>query len=102
MSEISIGGKPGALLLGPLVVAPEYTDQGYGRALVTEALAAARAAGLVLVVLVGDEPYYGRFGFKPVAPGTITFPGPVNPKRILALELADGALARFSGLISAP
>ncbi|HML44015.1 MAG: N-acetyltransferase [Hyphomicrobium zavarzinii] len=100
MSEISIGGKKGAILLGPLVVAPEYAGQGYGRALVTEVIEAAKAAGLKLMVLVGDEPYYGRFGFKPVAPGTITFPGPVNPQRILALELESGALASFSGQIS--
>lgn len=101
MSEVAVGGRGGAALLGPLVVAPEYAGQGYGRALIKEALEAARAAGVKLVVLVGDEPYYGRFGFKPVAPGTITFPGPVNPARILAAELAPGALALFRGPISA-
>ncbi|MGE0023021.1 MAG: GNAT family N-acetyltransferase [Hyphomicrobium sp.] len=101
MSEIAIGGEAGAALLGPLVVAPEHADQGYGRALVKDAIEAARAAGVRLVVLVGDEPYYGRFGFKPVPPGTITFPGPVNPARILAAELAPGALAEYAGVISA-
>jgi predicted N-acetyltransferase YhbS len=100
MSEIAIGGTPGAALLGPIVVAPEHAAQGYGRALVSETLAAAREAGLRLVVLVGDEPYYGRFGFKPVAPGSITFPGPVNPTRILAAELVPGALADYRGLVS--
>jgi predicted N-acetyltransferase YhbS len=100
MSEITIGGKPGAALLGPIVVAPEHAGQGYGRVLIKEAMDAARTAGIRLVVLVGDEPYYGRFGFKPVAPGAITFPGPVNPIRILAVELADGALAEFHGQIS--
>lgn len=100
MSEIAIGGKGGAALLGPLVVAPEYAGQGHGRALVKEAVEAARAAGLKLVVLVGDEPYYARLGFKRVAPDTITFPGPVDPNRILAAELQDGALAEFRGQIS--
>lgn len=100
MSEIRIGGVAGAALLGPLVVAPELAGQGYGRALVEDALAAAREAGVRFVVLVGDEPYYGRFGFQPVAPGTITFPGPVNPSRILGAELTPGALADFRGLIS--
>lgn len=100
MSEISIGGRTGAALLGPLVVAPEHANQGYGRKLVGEALAALSDAGARLVVLVGDEPYYGRFGFKPVELGTITFPGPVNPARILAVELAPGALADYSGLIA--
>jgi predicted N-acetyltransferase YhbS len=101
MSEIVIGGTPGAVLLGPLVVAPEYAGQGYGRALVKEAMDATREAGVKLVVLVGDEPYYGRFGFRPVAPGLITFPGPVNPARILAAELESGCLSTFHGLISA-
>lgn len=100
MSEIVIGSTPGALLLGPLVVAPAYAGQGYGRGLVTEALEAARASGIRLVVLVGDEPYYGRFGFRPVKPGTITFPGPVNPARILAAELVPGTLADYRGMIS--
>ena len=51
-------------------------------------------------MLVGDEPYYGRFGFKPVPRGAITFPGPVDSARILAAELEDGALAGFHGLIA--
>ena len=100
MSEIAIGGEPGALLLGPLVVAPEYGGRGYGHGLMREAIAAARADGLKLIVLIGDEPYYGRLGFRPVPPGTMTFPGPVDPRRILALELEDGALADYSGPIS--
>jgi predicted N-acetyltransferase YhbS len=100
MSEISIGGSKGAALLGPLVVAPEYAGQGYGRALVQEAIDEARDAGLKLVVLVGDESYYGRFGFQKVMPGNITFPGPANPARILAAELESGALAVFRGVIS--
>lgn len=100
MSEIAIGGRKGAALLGPLVVAPEYAGQGYGRALVRQAIDAARAAGVRLIVLVGDEPYYGRFGFKPVPPGAITLPGPVNPARILAAELVEGALADYRGQVS--
>jgi predicted N-acetyltransferase YhbS len=100
MSEITIGGKQGAALLGPIVVAPDHAGQGYGTTLITEALDAARAAGLKLVVLIGDEPYYGRFGFKRVAPGAITLPGPVNPARILAAELENGALQAFTGLVS--
>lgn len=100
MSEIKIGGKAGALLLGPVVVAPEYANQGFGRKLIRETLDAARAAGVKLVVLIGDEPYYGRLGFRPVPMGAITFPGPVDPGRILAIELEDGALTSFSGAVS--
>jgi len=50
---------------------------------------------------VGDMPYYGRFGFVPIPPGQITLPGPVDPKRLLALELQPGALAGASGLVTA-
>lgn len=101
MTDISIGGTSGASLLGPLAVDPEFRGQGYGRQLVAEALSEAKAAGIKLVVLVGDVPYYGRFGFAPVPPEQITFPGPVNPARILAAELADGALANYRGVVTA-
>lgn len=101
LSEVAIGGNPGALLLGPLAVDPEFKDQGYGRRLIGETIAAARAAGKDLIVLVGDEPYYGRFGFTRVPPGQITLPGPVNPMRLLANELTDGALANARGIVSA-
>jgi predicted N-acetyltransferase YhbS len=101
MTDVTIGGRGGALLLGPLVVAPEVAGKGFGRSLVTDSLEAARASGIRLVVLVGDEPYYGRFGFKPVPPGAITLPGPVNPLRLLAVELVPGALPDYRGLVTA-
>jgi predicted N-acetyltransferase YhbS len=100
-SPIRIGGKGGALLLGPLAVDPAFANQGHGRGLVGEAMEAARAAGIQLVVLVGDEPYYARLGFKRVPPGQITLPGPVNPNRLLAAELSPGALAGYAGRVSA-
>ncbi len=101
MTEVAIGGVEGAVLLGPLAVNPEYRGQGYGRQLVAEALAEAKALGLSLVVLVGDVPYYGRFGFAPVPPGQIALPGPVNPARLLAVELQNGALKRYCGAVTA-
>ena len=101
ITQTTIGGVAGAALLGPVAVDPQFKGQGYGRKLVAEALDDMKAAGVRLVILVGDETYYGRFGFKPVAPGTITFPGPVNPQRILAAELADGMLANYRGVIAA-
>ncbi len=100
-TEISIGGQGGALLLGPLAVDPDYSGKGFGRQLIAEGLADARARGQRLVVLVGDLPYYGRFGFKPVPPGQIVFPGPVNPARILVAELVEGAAAGYRGAIAA-
>lgn len=101
MTEARIGTTGGALLLGPLAVDPDFVNQGLGRRLVGEAIEAARAGGVRLVLLVGDMPYYGRFGFQPVPRGQIVFPGPVDPARILALELAPGALADYRGLVAA-
>jgi predicted N-acetyltransferase YhbS len=100
-TPISIGRVGGALLLGPLAVDPDLAGQGFGRRLIAEAMDAAKADGVKLVVLVGDEPYYGRFGFHPVAPGQITLPGPVDPRRLLAAELQAGALPAFNGVIAA-
>lgn len=96
-NEVAIGGTGRALLLGPLAVDPEFAGQGFGRKLIGEALEAAKADGVRLVVLVGDEPYYGRFGFRPVPPGHITLPGPIDARRLLAAELEPGALASYRG-----
>ena len=96
-TPILIGGKGGALLLGPLAVEPDFANQGHGRGLVATALGAARTAGIALVVLVGDEPYYARLGFARVPHGQITLPGPVDADRLLAVELAEGSLADYSG-----
>lgn len=101
MTAIDIGGTPGALLLGPLAVEPDHVNKGHGRALVNAAISAAREQGLELVVLVGNATYYGRFGFAPVPAGQITFPGPVDPARILAFELVPGSMEKFRGLIRA-
>jgi predicted N-acetyltransferase YhbS len=95
------GGKDGALLLGPLAVDPAFANRGHGRGLVREAMDAARADGLALVVLVGDEPYYARLGFTRVPPGQITLPGPVDPTRLLAAELTPGSLAEYRGVVAA-
>jgi predicted N-acetyltransferase YhbS len=100
-TPISIGRVGGALLLGPLAVDPDVSGQGFGKRLIAEAMEAATADGVKLVVLVGDEPYYRRFGFHPVPPGQITLPGPVDPRRLLAAELQAGAFPAFNGVIAA-
>ena len=101
MTAVTIGGNPGAVLLGPLAVEPELAGRGFGRRLIAESLAASKDGGQRLVVLVGDEPYYGRFGFFRVPPGHIRLPGPVDPARVLAAELVPQALGEFAGLIAA-
>ena len=90
-------GVATALLLGPLAVAPHFKKIGIGRRLVRLALDAASQSGAELVVLVGDEPYYGPLGFEKIPRGQITLPRPVDPDRLLAHEIAPGAIARFAG-----
>jgi len=98
LSPIRIGETP-ALLLGPLTVEPPFRGHGIGKALVERALEAAKISGYRLVVLVGDVPYYGRFGFKPIPKRQATMPGPVDPARLLVAELAEGAFDGVSGPI---
>jgi len=98
LSRILIGKTP-ALLLGPLTVEPPFRNHGIGQALIEHALAAAKAAGHRLVVLVGDMPYYGRFGFKPIPKRRAVMPGPVDPARLLVAELTEGSFEGVSGLI---
>lgn len=93
-------GEGLALMLGPLAVEPAFEGRGIGAALMLRSLDAARARGHTLVLLVGDEPYYRRFGFKRVPPGHLQLPGPVNPDRFLAAELVEGALSRLRGNVS--
>src|SRR5215467_9020338 len=71
-------GETKALLLGPLTVEPAFRERGVGYALIERALAGAKAKGHRLVVLVGDEPYYGKSGFKRIPKGRATMPGPVD------------------------
>jgi predicted N-acetyltransferase YhbS len=95
---ICIGDTP-ALLLGPLTVKQPFRGRGVGRALLERALADDRAKGHRLVVLVGDEAYYSRAGFKMIPKGRATMPGPVDLRRLLVAELADGAFEGVSGPI---
>src|SRR6266545_1736161 len=86
LTRIRIGETP-ALLLGPLTVEPPFRDRGIGLALIERALEQARSRGHRLVVLVGDEPYYSRAGFKLIPHGRAAMPGPVDPERLLVAEL---------------
>jgi predicted N-acetyltransferase YhbS len=98
LSAVRIGATP-ALLLGPLTVEPPFRERGIGKALLERALDEAKSKGHRLVVLVGDEPYYGSVGFKRIPKGVATMPGPVDPARLLVAELVDGAFADVSGPI---
>jgi predicted N-acetyltransferase YhbS len=90
-----------ALLLGPLAVHPLRQNIGIGRFLMNETLAKAKHSGHKLVLLVGDAPYYARVGFAQVPEGQLLLPGPTDPKRLLFVELAKGALTDARGLVVA-
>lgn len=93
---VMIGARR-ALMLGPLAVETDQRGRGIGVALMERGIAEARAKGHEAVILIGDEPYYARVGFSRVPPGSIRFPGPVDPSRILGLALTAGAAFDFSG-----
>lgn len=98
LSPVRIGETP-ALLLGPLTIEPPFRDRGIGLALMQRALADAKAHGHCLVILVGDEPYYARVGFKRVPRGRVSMPGPVDPARLLVAELTEGAFEGVKGAV---
>jgi predicted N-acetyltransferase YhbS len=98
LTPIRIGGTR-ALLLGPLTVEPAFRERGIGQGLIVHALKAAAAKGERLVLLVGDEPYYGKAGFKRIPAGRLVMPGPVDPDRVLIAELLPGAFDGVSGRV---
>jgi predicted N-acetyltransferase YhbS len=96
--HVSAGGVP-ALVLGPLAVDPACRGLGIGGALVDRALTLAKARCHGAVVLLGDAPYYARFGFSGHKTGELTLPGPFERDRLLGIELRDGALDGAWGMI---
>jgi predicted N-acetyltransferase YhbS len=98
--HVSAGGVP-ALMLGPLAVEESSRHLGLGAALMDHALAAAKARGHRAVILLGDAPYYARFGFSGARTGELSLPGPFERDRLLGLEFCEGALDGAWGMISA-
>jgi predicted N-acetyltransferase YhbS len=98
--SILAGGEP-ALLLGPLAVARNQEGLGLGSRLMRHALSEATRRGHKAVILVGDAPYYARFGFTRDLTENLVLPGPVDNDRFLGLELEDGALDNAFGLVIA-
>ncbi len=92
------GGGQDVLLLGPVAVHPTRQGEGLGGLLIHESLAEARRLGWERVMLVGDAPYYGRFGFRRLE--AVEMPPPTNPDRVLGLELKRGAWAGVVGQVS--
>ena len=90
-----------ALLLGPLAVEPALRGAGVGSALVRHAVAEAKRLGHRAILLVGDEPYYQRFGFSAEKTARLAMPGPYERHRFLAVELVEGALDGAAGTLKA-
>lgn len=98
--HVDAGGVP-ALMLGPIAVDSDHQSRGLGGALIRHGLSRALEIGHKAVILVGDAPYYNRFGFERHHAERLVLPGPVDPARFLGLELAAGAFGKASGLVRA-
>jgi predicted N-acetyltransferase YhbS len=98
--NVEAGGRA-ALLLGPLAVARSHRSLGIGSRLMREALWRAAVMGHKAVLLVGDAPYYARFGFDAALTRKLDLPGPVDRARFLAFEIEAGALDGAEGMVVA-
>jgi predicted N-acetyltransferase YhbS len=98
--HVRAGGQA-ALMLGPLAVDPTCRELGIGAALMKHTLAAAKARGHGAMILLGDAPYYARFGFSAAKTGELSLPGPFERDRLLGLELCEGGLDGAWGMIQA-
>jgi predicted N-acetyltransferase YhbS len=96
--HVMAGGKD-ALVLGPLAVEPGLQSSGIGAALMRHAIAEALRLGHQAIVLLGDGPYYTRFGFTADKARDLALPGPFERDRLLGLELVEGALDSAWGMI---
>ena len=92
---VRVGEAP-ALLLGPIAVHPTRQGEGLGALLVEESLS--RADGWSRVMLIGDAPYYGRFGFTKLL--GVDMPPPTNPERILGRDITPGGWSGVSGRVT--
>lgn len=99
--HVDLGTAGAGLMLGPIAVDAEARSLGLGAALMTVAIERARRLGHGAIMLVGDEPYYRRFGFSADLTRGLDLPGPVERTRFLALELVPAALATAEGLVVA-
>lgn len=99
--HVTAGPARPALMLGPLAVHPWFRDRGLGKALMVTAIGEATRLGHGAILLVGDAPYYARFGFEAALTEGLWLPGSFERSRFLGLELKQGALKDARGLVSA-
>ena len=94
---VCVGGHD-AMLLGPIAVHPTRQGEGLGGFLMRSSLEVARDRGCPRVMLVGDAPYYGRFGFRRL--NGVEMPPPTNPERVLGLGFAPDAWDGVAGKVT--
>ena len=94
---VLVGGAE-ALLLGPVAVHPTHQGEGLGAFLIQEGIEAGRDRGWTRVMLVGDAPYYARYGFARL--DGVEMPPPTNPERVLGLALREGAWRGIRGAVT--
>jgi predicted N-acetyltransferase YhbS len=99
--HVEAGARRPALLLGPLAVDPTIQGLGLGSILMRAALRRADILGHGAVLLMGDAPYYARFGFSAERAEGLFMPGPFERERFLGLELHRDALAGARGILRA-
>ncbi len=90
-------GQTKALLLGPVAVHPTRQGEGLGGLLIRKSMAIASDLGWSRVILVGDAPYYSRFGFSKLT--GVDMPPPTNPDRILGYAVETGVWENISGKV---
>ncbi len=96
---VMLGNNVQALMLGPIAIDAAHRSEGLGGKMIRHSLAAAKALGHRIVILVGDAPYYVRFGFQRDLVAGLSLPGPVDPTRFQGLELVEGALTGVTGMV---
>lgn len=96
---VLLAGSVPALMLGPIAIDPAHRSSGLGSQMIRHSLAQAAALGHKVVILVGDAPYYVRFGFNHACVQGLSLPGPVDLARFQGLELVEGALAGVTGTV---
>ncbi|MFK7745524.1 MAG: GNAT family N-acetyltransferase [Roseobacter sp.] len=91
-------GQEDALLLGPVAVHPTRQGEGLASVLIRETLELATGLGWARVMLVGDAPYYARYGFGRL--DGVVMPPPTNPDRVLGRALVRGAWDNLTGHVT--
>lgn len=99
---LKVGAFGRAVFVGPVAVDEQYRGSGLGLLLTKECMQHAQQAGWPLAILIGDQPYFGKLGFKNISTSDYPAPGYIPSHRFLGLELEENALAENQGKLSVP